>query len=179
MSPATRPKGEKDLVLWLSALAIALLAALFVIETESRYVSFLEGSEDVEIELLWSEKLEDEGEKVTLHFEALVRNGSAWPLAVEALNTQLYLEGEYAGAYSIQEGRYPVAARGDERRVPLAAVLWAKKAERLRELLDSGGGQLEVVGRARVLFDVGGRAIKVFYDVRRAFPIPIKKLEGS
>jgi len=150
-------------------LLVALLTALLLADTERRYLRFIESLDDVEVKLVWSQT-EEGSEKTTLHFEAIFRNASDLPLLAEALNTQLFINDEYAGAYSITEGQLRVPPRG-ERAVPLQVVLWESRAQLFREARASGQGQLQVVGRARVRLEIGGTALKVFYDVQGTFPL--------
>lgn len=169
--PATRSSSLRTLslpkILWLSALLVTLVAAIILADTERRYLRFIESLDDVEVELFWV-RTEEGGENISLHFEAVFRNSSDLTLVVEALNTQLFISGEYAGAYAITEGHHRLPPRG-EGTVPLRAVLWGNRARLFQEARASGREELQVVGRARVRSEIG--SLKVFYDVQGIFPI--------
>jgi LEA14-like dessication related protein len=150
---------------------VALVSALLLVDVEGRYLRFIESLNAVEVELLWSQaQTEESAEKITLHFEAVFRNSSEVPMAVEALNTELRINGTFAGAPSITEGDFQVPPKG-ERTVPLQAVLWEKRAKLFQEAQASGQGRMEVIGFTRVRFHTGRSELKVKYDVRGAFPL--------
>jgi len=140
-----------------------------LIDTERQYLIFVESLDDVEVELIWVDTVEEVG-KITLRFEALFHNSSDLTMYVEALNTQLYINGKYAGAHHITESRHRVPPQG-EQAVPLQAVLWERRAHLLKEA-QASGGNLQVIGRARVRFETGGTSLKVFYDVKGTFELP-------
>ncbi len=156
-------------IFWLGALLITLITALLLADTEIRYLHFIESLDDVDVKLFWVQTEETE-EKVTLHFEAIFRNVSDLTMNVEALNTQLFVGEEYAGAPSITEGQIPVPPKG-EQAVPLLAVLWENRARMFQEARASGQSQLRVVGRARVGIQIGTTSLTVFYDVGGTFPL--------
>lgn len=161
----------RNKILWLGALLLTLITALLLADAESRYVRLVAGLDDVEVELIWNKtRTEQTPEKITLYFEAVFRNTSDLTLYVEALNTQLFINGEYAGAHSITEGRFQVPSQG-ERAIPLQAVLWESRAELFRQALEGSRGRLEVTGRTRISTNIGGTALKAFYDVHGAFPL--------
>ncbi len=142
-----------------------------IADAEARYVAFISSVDDVDVALRWVgfEEPAEPPLRLVLRFEAEFRNRTPYTLWVEAINTQLYLGGEYAGAYPITEGRYTIPS-GERRVVPVQAVLWGKRVELFRSAR-AGSGELLVVGRARVRIDVGGLERKVFYPVRGRFPL--------
>jgi hypothetical protein len=162
---------------WLAALGLSVVSAFLLLDVEARYIDFIESLDDITVEVRWvdtrDEQQPQEGsEKVTLSFEVLFHNASEDVLWVEAINTQLFLNGQYLGAYSIVEGRHEVPA-GATQAIPLTAVLWETRRQLLQEARGRGEGtvQLHLIGRARTRLDVGGTELKVFYPVRAAFPL--------
>lgn len=155
--------------MWIGALLLVAASVWLLAGTEERYVQFIQGVGKVDVRLLWTDT-RSQDEKTILGITALFENHSDLPMWVEALNTQLYLGGEYAGAYSISEGRFEILPQG-EQRVPLQIVLWKTRARLFDELRAAGEGALIVRGRARVAVQVGDTPLKVFYRVEGTFPI--------
>ena len=168
MQPVTKSTNVSK-ILWISAVLIALVTALILADTETRYSRFIEGLNDVGVEVLWS-RSEEGTDKTTLHFDVVFRNASELPMSVEALNTQLLINGTYVISPSITEGEFLVAPKG-ERTVPLEAVLWQNGSKMYLDARASGQGRLEVTGRTRVRFQTGRSGLKVFYDVQGVFPL--------
>jgi len=150
---------------------VVIVAAVLLADTERGYLLFIESLDDVEIRLVLLE-MTKEGEKTIIHFGAFFHNTSDLTMYVEALNTQVYIKGEYAGAHHITEGHHRVPPH-EVRAVPLQVVLWERRARLLQEAQASGEGELRVLGRARVLFETGGANLKVFYDVEETFPLQV------
>jgi hypothetical protein len=154
---------------WIGALILVAVSAWLLAGTEERYVQFIQGVSKVDVRLLWTDTRAQD-EKVILGIVALFENHSDLPMWVEALNTQLYLGSEYAGAYSISEGRFEIPPQG-EQRVPLQIVLWKTRARLFDELRAAGEGELIVRGRARIAIQVGSTSLKVFYRIEGTFSI--------
>lgn len=168
---------SKSTVIWVTSLLVALIAFVLLADTEQRYLRFIKGLDDVEVELAWVGT--DKGEKtITLRFEALFRNRSDMSLSVEALNTQLSIDGKYMGAFNIAEGEYQVPSQG-ERALPLDVVFWEDRAETLREASASERTRLHIDGRARARLRIGTQAFKAFYDVEASFPVQMYLSRGS
>lgn len=162
-------RSKVQVALWLGAVAVTALSALLLLQAEARYIDFIGSLDDIDVRVRWV-GLEGTPERTKLRFAVDFHNTSAHTLWVEAINTQLFVDGEYAGAYSIAEGRHPVPP-GELRSVPLEAVLWEARARLLQQALDSPEGRLSVVGRSRVRISIGGTELKVFYPVRGVFPL--------
>ncbi len=162
--------------MWLGALALVAVSAWLLADTEERYVQFIQGIGEVDARLLWTDTRAQD-EKVILEILAVFENRSDLPMWVEAINTQLYLGGEYAGAYSISEGRFELPPQG-EQRVPLQIVLWKTRARLFDDLRAAGRGELIVEGRARIAIQVGDTSLKAFYRVQGTFPISTESEGG-
>lgn len=178
LSPRPRRFLSLPTVAWLAGLLLALTGGLLLADAEVRYIEFISSIDDIDVELRWvraerdeSPPREDPRERLTLRFEVGFTNDSAYTVWVEAINTQLYLDGQYAGAYTITEGRYEVPP-GERRAVPLVVVLWGKRVE-LYQSAQASQGWMQVVGRARARIAVGGTERKVFYPVRGSFPVAL------
>ncbi len=162
-------RSRRQRVLWLSAVAVTFLSALLLANAEARYIDFIASLDAIDVGIRWVDAQETP-QNLKLHFEVDFHNTSAHTLWVEAINTQFFINGEYAGAYSISEGRYPVPP-DETRSVPLQAVLWGTRVQLFQQARASGEGQLNVIGRARVRIGIGNAELKVFYPVRGAFPL--------
>ena len=172
-------------VAWLLGALLALVGTLLLAEAETRYIEFISSVDDIDVELRWvgveadeaSPSGEDRRERLTLRFAVEFANDSAYTLWVEAINTQLYLDGQYAGAYTITEGRYEVPP-GERRTVPLTVVLWGERVALYRSA-ETSQGWMQVVGRARARLAVGGTERKVFYPVRGSFSVAAGPTEAE
>ena len=162
-----RSKGQA--ILWLSAVAVTLLSALLLANAEARYIDFIASLDDIDVGIRWVD-IQETPQNLKLRFEVDFHNTSAHTLWVEAINTQFFIDGEYAGAYSISEGRYRVPP-GETRSVPLQAVLWGTRVQLFQQARASGEGQLNIIGRARVRIEIGSAELKVFYPVRGTFSL--------
>ncbi len=162
-----RFNGKARGLLWLFAFGLAAVSALLLVNVEARYLDFIESLDDINVTVRWA-GLEPSPEKTVLRFDVIFHNGSEDVLWVEAINVQLFLDDEYAGAYSIVEGRHEVPP-GEARAIPLRATLWRGRAERFRAAQADPQARLLLLGRARTRLDVGGAELKVFYRVQGEF----------
>ena len=185
MSPAMRSNPSRRFpspraLTWGVGLVFALAGGLILADAEARYIEFITSVDDVDVELDWvgaeplapgagAQGAQDGRERLALRFEVRFTNRTKYTLWVEAINTQLYLDGQYAGAYTITEGRYEVPP-GERRSVPLVAVLWEGRVALYNSAVDAQG-RMQVVGRARIGIALGDTVRKVFYPVRGSFPL--------
>jgi hypothetical protein len=156
-------------LLWASALALVLVLGALLVNTEGRYLQFVVSLGDIDTKIVWIKT--DAGPEMTLlTFNVVFHNTSKLPMWVEAINTQMYLGGEFAGAPSITEGSYEVPPEG-ESSIPLTAALWAARRQ-LLEQTKAHGGDLHLEGRARVRIGADKTDLRTFYPVSGTFSVP-------
>lgn len=156
--------------LWLGALLVTVLLVALLVNAEGLYIKLVRSLDDVET---WMTLVgvEEQERKVVIHFEVLFHNTSEVSMWVEAINTQLYINGEYAGAHSITEGNIEIPPQ-EKKAVPLEAHLWSARKQLLEQAqLSQSGAQLGIIGRARVRIEVGRVALKTFYQVGGSFSL--------
>lgn len=163
-----QPNGR---TVWLSTLLVTVAAVLLLADTERRYLHFLGEFNEIETSLRWERSVPAEDEpKLTLRFKAGFDNQSSLPMVVEALNTQFYIDGEYAGAFSIAEGSNSISPNS-EASIPLEVVLWERRRQMLRDAADATGTQARVEGRARVRWNLETSKQQAFYNIQGTFPV--------
>lgn len=158
----------KRLWIWAGLWLVTFVMAGMMVTTEARYLRFVDSLDEVDTQVRWT-GTHATAERVQLLFEVEFFNGSSLPLWVEAINTAVQLDGEFAGAYTISEGRYLVPV-GERRSVPLTVTFWAQRQKQLQAARNRGG-TLFLAGRARVRFGIGQARLKTFYWISGAFPL--------
>src|SRR5574337_1022604 len=97
--------------IWMGGLALALVLLVLLLNTEARYLSFIDSLDEVTTQIRWtSAQMETEADTgktvLKLNFDIVFANTSALPMWVEAINTALYFNDESVGSYTISEGNY-------------------------------------------------------------------------
>lgn len=160
-------------VIWLSVILVSAVAVLILADTERRYMNVLQDLDEVQTNLAWerTEIAPDEA-KINVRFQAQVRNESDFPLAVETVDTQLHIDGQYAGAYSITDDDDRLLEPQTETSLPLDVVLWEQRSQMLRNAATSAGeAQARLSGRIRLRMDIETSSLKFHQSIDKTFPV--------